>query len=167
MSSRALRWRRGEEKVKGDILLFQGLRWPCEHLGGQMCVCVHVCSGLHGGGWSKQHGHPSPAESLSRRWDLNFPSLRRPQGHFSISCQMRPWGAEDRTVGLLSVLHTCELWLAVWCGSRLWRRTGLEGVRGRARSHFSWAGGEEVQQKCGPVVLFRTSLTFLVTSETN
>ena len=80
---------------------------------------------------------------------------------------MRPWEAEDRTVGLLSVLHTCELWLAVWCGSRLWSRAGLGGVRGRARSHFSWAGGEEVRQKCGPVVLFRTSLPFLATSETN
>lgn len=42
-----------EDEIKGHILLFQCLRWPCEHLGDR-CVCARVSPGLlcWGGGVS-------------------------------------------------------------------------------------------------------------------
>lgn len=114
------RARKGQRR----ILPFQGLRWLCESLGGQPCVCTCAQDSC-GGGW--RHRRPSPA-GLKHRWGLYFPALRRPQGHLvSIFMLGGSPKAEGRTTYLLSVLHTCEMLL---CAVGFGAGRSLEGVRG-------------------------------------
>lgn len=69
--------------VEVGVVWWWGWLWWC----GGWCEWVGVGCGRRGGivggvAWRESMLIHRPAEGLGLRWDINVPSLRRPQGHF-------------------------------------------------------------------------------------